>query len=156
MTEASPITWTTPITWTRPSYTNEMMVLRLRYGYPVASSVLCIMGTFTNSVSLTYFIKKQDKTIGDKLLTLLNSSDLLLCFFATTISILTSFIVGTGGSEPDTIAPVFLVIIFILYVVLVDGTAYATCLLSVTRAITIALPFYRIKGKSLVIIGIIV
>ena len=37
-----------------------------------------------------------------------------------------------------------------------DGTAFVTCLLSVTRGIGIAFPFYQIKGKLLVIVGVVV
>ena len=48
------------------------------------------------------------------------------------------------------------VLLFLLYIILIDGTAYATCLLSVTRAIGIAFPFYQIKGRVLVKVGIIV
>ena len=57
------------------------------------------------------------------------------------------------GAEPVAHATI---VLFVLYVGLIDGTAYATCLLSVTRAICIAFPFYQIKGKFLVIAGITV
>ena len=33
---------------------------------------------------------------------------------------------------------------------MMDGTAFVTCLLSVTRGIVIFFPFYQIKGKLLV------
>ena len=97
----------------------------------------------TNSASMFYFVKKQDKTLDDRLLMLLNSMDLLLCIFASTLSLLLQQDVNT-----------FVALIF--YISMIDGTAYATCLLSVTRTIRIASPFYQVKGKLLVITGIIV
>ena len=39
---------------------------------------------------------------------------------------------------------------------MMDGTAFVTCLLSVTRGIGIAFPFYQIKSKLLVKVGIVV
>ena len=47
-------------------------------------------------------------------------------------------------------------VIVVLYILLIDGTAFVTCLLSVTRAIDIVFPFYHIRGKLLVILGIVV
>ena len=47
-------------------------------------------------------------------------------------------------------------VIAVLYILLIDGTAFVTCLLSVTRAIGIVFPFYHIRGKLLVILGIVV
>ena len=58
----------------------------LKFEVPVASAVLSIFGTLANSASLAYFIKKEEKGIGDKLLMLLNSIDLLLCITATTLN----------------------------------------------------------------------
>ena len=127
----------------------------MNFGYPIASSLLCLVGTMTNSASMFYFIKKQDKTLGDKLLMLLNSMDLLLCIFALAISILQSSMFG-GGLSQDENALIAYYSICIFYILMVDGTAYATCLLSVTRTIRIASPFYQVKGKLLVKTGIIV
>ena len=49
-----------------------------------------------------------------------------------------------------------ILVLFGIYIFMMDGTAFVTCLLSVTRGIGIALPFYQIKGKLLVIVGIVV
>ena len=111
-----------------------------------------MIGTFANLTSLIYFIKKKDKTIGDKLLMLLNSVDLLLCICATLLTAILSYYGGTY-TEYLVIAMLF---IAIPYFLLIDGTAYVTCLLSVTRAIGIVSPFYQIRGKLLVVLGIIV
>ena len=112
-----------------------------------------MIGTLANLTSLLYFIKKKDKTIGDKLLMLLNSLDLLLCFIATIETAILSYL--QGGKDRGVITYATLAIA-IPYFLLIDGTAYVTCLLSVTRAIGIVSPFYQIRGRLLVILGIIV
>lgn len=124
----------------------------VKFGLPVASSVLCIVGTLANTISLIYFVQKKNKTNGDKLLMLLNSVDLLLCACAAVDTICLSLY----QSEDDARYAYAFMTFLIPYILLVDGTAYVTCILSVTRAIGIALPFYQIQGKLLVIVGIIV
>ena len=125
----------------------------VKFGLPVASSVLCIVGTLANTISLIYFAQKKNKTNEDKLLMLLNSVDLLLCACAAVDTICLSLYLQSGYDGRYAYAFVTFVVPYIL---LVDGTAYVTCILSVTRAIGIALPFYQINGKLLVIVGIIV
>ena len=133
----------------------ELFEKSLEFWYPAASVVLCLFGTLANLASLVYFIKKEEKSIGDKMLMLLNSTDLLLCICATIITLL--FSAQVLQEDYENFIYLFLIAGFsLVYILLIDGTAYATCLLSVTRGISIAFPFYKIKGKSLVIVGIIV
>ena len=113
-----------------------------------------VTGTLANAASLTYFIKKEEKGIGDKLLMLLNSIDLLLCITATTVTcFISTFFILEDVGEPSIYVTILL---FAIYILLMDGTAFVTCLLSVTRGIGIAFPFYQIKGKLLVKVGIVV
>ena len=116
-------------------------------GYSAVSVVLGVTGTLANAASLTYFIKKKEIGLGDKLLMLLNSIDLLLCITATALTCLLLILRHDGGPT---------VLLLAIYMLLVDGTAFVTCLLSVTRGIGIAFPFYQIKGKLLVKVGIVV
>ena len=127
----------------------------VRFGVPAVSATLCVIGTFANLTSLVYFIKKKDKTIGDKLLMLLNSVDFLLCICATLLSAFLSYVEGHENTALEDLRYV-MIVITILYFLLIDGTAYVTCLLSVTRAIGIVSPFYQIRGKLLIILGITV
>ena len=130
----------------------------LKFEVPVASAVLSIFGTLANSASLAYFIKKEEKGIGDKLLMLLNSIDLLLCITATTLTCIFSSILKLYHMDKPVSQEIKLTIFlfFAIYILLMDGTAFVTCLLSVTRGIGIAFPFYQIKGKLLVIVGVVV
>ena len=132
----------------------QLFINSVRFGLPPVSTTLCVIGTFANLTSLIYFIKKKDKTIGDKLLMLLNSVDLLLCICATVHTAILTYMMG-DGDKPAKMW-ISLMAIGALYYLLIDGTAYVTCLLSVTRAIGIVSPFYQIRGKLLVILGIIV
>ena len=125
----------------------------VRFGVPAVSATLCVIGTLANLTSLVYFIKKKDKTIGDKLLMLLNSVDLLLCISATLLSAIFSYLKGRENTASEDLG-IVMVVITVLYLLLIDGTAYVTCLLSVTRAIGIVSPFYQIRGKLFVILGI--
>ena len=102
---------------------------------------ICAIGTMTNMASLIYFIKKGEKSLGDKLLLTLNRVDLLLCITAAIVS------------SSMLLAPLYLTDLLVAYLCVVDGTSYATCLLSVTRAIGIASPFYKIRGKLLIAVG---
>ena len=67
----------------------------VRFGLPAVSTILCVIGTFANLTSLVYFTKKKDKTIGDKILMLLNSVDLLLCFCATVHTAILTYMILT-------------------------------------------------------------
>ena len=133
----------------------EKYIDSLKFGLPVASTTLCVVGTFANITSLVYFVKKKEKTTGDKLLMLLNTVDLLLCFIATVETACISYLAGGNGGGSGYII-IAMVLISVLYLLLIDGTAYVTCLLSVTRAIGIVHPFYRLRGKLFVVLGIIV
>ena len=132
----------------------EKYIDSLKFGLPVASTTLCVVGTFANITSLVYFVKKKEKTTGDKLLMLLNTVDLLLCFIATVETACISYLAGGNDGGGNITIP--MILIGALYFLLIDGTAYVTCLLSVTRAIGIVHPFYQLRGKLFVVLGIIV
>ena len=125
----------------------------VKFGLPVAGTVISITGILTNLTSLVFFIKKKEKTIGDKLLMLLNGLDLLLSISATVQTTCWSSFIQTGF---DRELWYVLRVMMVLYFLLIDGTAYVTCLVSVYRAISITFPFYHIQGKLLVIVGITV
>ena len=125
----------------------------VKFGLPVAGTVISITGILTNLTSLVFFIKKKEKTIGDKLLMLLNVLDLLLSLSATVQTACWSSFIQT---EFDRELWYVLRVMTVLYFLLIDGTAYVTCLVSVYRAISITFPFYQIQGKLLVIVGITV
>ena len=97
------------------------------------------VGVVANSVSLSYFTKKQNKGLGNRLLILLNCCDLAFC-----IMVLPTRILNHIPGRNDWIAW----IVYILLEVSVRCSAFSTCLVSVTRTIKVCRPFafYSIKG----------
>ena len=76
-------------------------------------------------------------------MTLLNSIDLLICFSVLVIffaAIFTS-IIGSNGNVINSQLGLW-------FHFLVAATAFVTCLLSVTRTISLVYPFYEIKKNS--------
>ena len=132
----------------------KIYVNSIKFGLPVASTALCLVGTLANLISLVYFMKKNAKTLGDKMLMSLNCVDLILCICATVEAACMSYYHLSNANGGYML--IIMICIALFYILLIDGTAYITCLLSVTRAIGIASPFYQIKGKLLVILGITV
>ena len=102
-------------------------------------------GTISNALSLSYFLKKDRATLASKLMILLNSIDLLVCISALVYiaAIAVTFFSNVFG---DGYVMVYLLHWFYF---LVTATAFATCLLSVTRTISLVSPFYEIRKKAL-------
>ena len=97
------------------------------------------VGIVANSVSLSYFTKKQNKGLGNRLLILLNCCDLAVC-----VMYLPTRILNHIPGRNDWIAW----IVNILFEVTVGCSAFSTCLVSVTRTIKVCRPFYSMNGIS--------
>ncbi|KAL5257282.1 hypothetical protein ACHWQZ_G012266 [Mnemiopsis leidyi] len=110
----------------------------------VCSGLVGALGTFTNSISLSYFIGRGDKGLSRQLFILLNIFDLLVCG-SDVLSI--AFYYCKGASCGYTKFPFRAV--FAVLDVSIESTGFATCLLGVTRAVSVCLPFYQIVGKVL-------
>ena len=108
----------------------------------VSSALISVCGTFANSLSLSYFIKKDNESLGSRLLMLLNSLDLLVCVIAT-VTILSFYVITNININRD--------VLHSLYQITVESTGFATCVLSVTRTIYLCFPFYKINGKAIVV-----
>ena len=108
----------------------------------IATSIV-VCGTFTNALSLSYFIRRENKGIGTRLLMLLNSLDLFVCVSGIVDALLLFY-----GIADDSIPSI---IIRKLYISSVEATSFATCLLSVTRTIILCQPFYRLRGKAIIL-----
>ena len=99
-------------------------------------SVISIVGVVVNCLSLSYFIRKQNKGLGDRLLMLLNVCDLLVCvmYMPNALSVyfddLITYIICSGTFD-----------------LFFNCTVFATCLISVTRAIKVVRPFFSIRGS---------
>ena len=77
---------------------------------------------------------------------LLNSLDLLFCLSSTLV-----VITGTLYATNNHVLVISFSVFNFLFCVLLEGTAFVTCTLTITRTISLWCPFYEIKKKSLVI-----
>lgn len=109
------------------------------------SLIIAIVGTITNTLSLSYFFMKVgfDKLMRapdptTRLFAALNMFDLLL-----SVSALFYF---TSLQTYDA-APAFLTICFSFFTLFLFATSFLTCLLAVVRAIYLAFPFYVVNWK---------
>eukprot|EP00116_Pleurobrachia_bachei_P006490 sb/3466752/ len=112
----------------------------------IGSSAVAVFGSISNALSLAYFITEESKGLGSRLLILLNIFDLGVCICATGCVVSNIFVVQT-----NTPLNTFL----FLFRILLQCTAFTTCLLSVTRTICMCAPFYKLNMSSLVC-GIVV
>lgn len=82
--------------------------------------------------------------IGCRLLTLLNTMDLLFCVSSTMV-----LITGSYYSDNNQVLVVSFSVFNFLYCALLEGTAFVTCTLTVTRTVSLCIPFYRIHQRKL-------
>ena len=113
----------------------------------IVSGVIAMTGTVTNAISLSYFISKVKKTLSNRIFIMLNVFDLL-------VSLLDFAIVTLGYGEKYWRRPSFRVALAVMHVSF-ESTAFATCLLSVTRTISLCFPFYQIHKKAIGIVALI-
>ena len=109
----------------------------------VFSLLLSTVGTSANAISLTFFIKQRTQSLGDQILILLNSLDLMLCVLTFVDVVCRSWLEDTVFESQS-----FFAILDSLYFVCSESTAFATCLLSVTRAISLSFPFYSLNKTA--------
>ena len=112
---------------------------------PISSVVIAVAGSVTNVLSLSYFVRKVERTLSNRIFIVLNLSDFLLSLF-TVISLSFYFCEGSnsicGKENLSTRAAIT------FFDLAVNSSAFATCLLSVTRTISLCYPFYQIQKKA--------
>ena len=101
-----------------------------------------VIGILANCMLLFYFIKKQHKGLGNKLLMLLNVLDLLVCVTSVTTAVPWQIYLNSGSN----MAYILWFTSTSLYAISYDCTGFTTCLVSVTRTIKVCRPFYSIRG----------
>ena len=118
--------------------------------FPVCSGIISVTGSVTNAISLSYLIGKAKRTLSNRIFMMLNTFDLLVSL--SDVAVVTFWYCKNstlcGYNLPFKVA--LAVLDFSL-----ESTAFATCLLSVTRTISLCLPFYRIEKRAVKIAGII-
>ena len=101
------------------------------------SSSICLIGTISNILSLTFFFLNWSNRLGEKLLVLLNILDLLVCLSATIYLVFRKSLLD---DYPD-----LLTFLKGVYFTAMEGTGFVTTSLTVVRSVTT----YRVSQKSL-------
>lgn len=119
--------------------------------WAIAGSTIATVGILANSLSISYFIQKEKSTLPAKQFLLLNSLDLIMCAASSVTLILAAILKIDLGDIYDGPRPaIYFAILFIgLSQMMLEGTAFATCILSVCRCVKLWFPFYQINGKFL-------
>ena len=107
------------------------------------SGLIGVVGTLTNLVSLTYFLRHDSRSMGSKLLILLNTFDLFVCISATGVNVFHNVANASSGTPQlafDKTTDIFR----LLFRISTQCTGFTTCLLSITRTISFIKPFYRV------------
>ena len=114
----------------------------------VLKCVIDVIGIAANSLSLSYFVKRQNKGLVNRLLMLLNACDLFVCVtnFATAVTYQMCLSKQCCSGKDDNWVKTSYNISRFFYAMSFDCTGFSTSLLSVTRTIKVCRPFYRIKG----------
>ena len=113
--------------------------------FVVVGFVQGVVGTISNVISLSYFLNKERETLASKLTIMLNITDLLVCF--SNIVAMVAFV--NAYFTTQALGSIQYLVFWLE--LLVAATAFATCLLSVTRTISLVYPFYIIKKKAIAI-----
>ena len=111
----------------------------------ICGGIIGALGTVTNSISLSYFIRRNEKGVSRGLFIFLNVFDLIVCV-SEVLSLAFYYC-----EDPDLcgIGKLPFKVVFTVFDVSVETTGFATCLLGVTRVISVCFPFYKINGKVL-------
>ena len=118
---------------------------RLIIGATISFTIACI-GTITNTISITYFLRRKNKNLGDKYLVFLNMVDMAICIysaFATSMSLC--------GEKACRLPKNSRAYSFTLFEVFIELSGVATCFLCALRAISISRPLYQISKRKVYI-----
>ena len=131
---------------------NKLQALSLLFGFILFFLsflfIITWLGVISNYLSFSFLRKEQAKSLTDKLIKLLNATNLTVCFLvalACIINIIELIFVENSVHEPR---PVLLTgtiwITKCMFTVLVMCTAMVTCLISVIRTLIISNPFFDV------------
>ena len=118
----------------------------LSYIFPICSGIISVTGLVTNALSLFYFAKKADRTLSNQVFIMLNVSDLFVSFFDVAIVSL-QYCEGSVCGQ-DSLLHVWALAIIDASI---NSTAFATCILTMTRTISLCFPFYQINRKAVAV-----
>ena len=105
----------------------------------VISTSICIFGTISNVISLSYFLSNWSNKLGVKLLVLLNTLDFLVSSTGTVFLAFRYF----------SIHHLVIEVVEVAYFVFLECSASVTLLLAVARFLSLYFPFYEVKTRNI-------
>ena len=121
-------------TWDVPTDVEQRTMLCI-------SSGICVIGTVSNILSLTFFFFNWSNRLGDKLLVLLNILDLFVCLSDTIYLIFRKSYL----EEYPNLRSLFKD----LYLTSMECTGFVTTLLTVVRSVATYFTFYKVKQRNI-------
>ena len=118
--------------------------------FPICSGVVAVTGSVTNALSLSFFIRKAARSLSNRIFIFLNIFDLLVCLFSVGLVV---FGHCKGHKLCGYKSPLAKFSDAVVHLS-AESTAFATCVQSVTRTISLCFPFYLIQKKALTIAAI--
>ena len=119
-------------------------------GTVILGFCISIWGITTNALSLYFYIHKSDKSMAIKLLILLNAWDLAVCTSVAGMQY-ASYSVNCDTKDCTRNREGMYFVAYAYSVICFEGSAFSSVLLSVSRAIQVSQPFYRVKGKAIAV-----
>ena len=131
----------------------------IEYGLPISLTIACI-GTITNSMSISFFLRRKNRNIGDRFLVFLNSLDITLCLYSLSAMVLILLsireIKENGSNNGSDNGSDVQFMYFNFFAMLVELSGLATCFLCALRCIAINWPLYQTSRSKVYISAAIV
>lgn len=115
---------------------------------PTCSALIAILGTVTNSLSLSYFLDNREKRDMDFLLMLLNWFDLVVCVSAFLVGLFYQLNVHLFNDDNKPLNYAMNISID-FFTAAIQCTGFATCVLSTTRLILFWKPFSTLNRVAI-------
>ena len=131
-----------------PPINNETLTHSITLGILVL--VLSVTGTAANTLSFSYFSRKNRSNLCRNVTMFLNSVDFMVCTWSLLGVFVFIFETPDKTSQGNTTSFDKAMMGMRNTDIFVTATGYATCLLSVTRTISLLNPFSKINGKFIV------
>ena len=118
--------------------------MSVRIGLPISISIAC-MGTIANVISISFFLKRKHRNLGDKLIVVVNALDITICMYEV-VAMATAAL--QTDPETSSLSQQSHFAFWTIFEMLIELSGLATTLLSALRTISINWPLYQISKKK--------
>ena len=117
----------------------------------LVSFIISIIGILANTMSLLYYVKKANTGLGNRLLQLLNTIDIVVNVSYSVFAV--QFYLNIHKMAGCSL--IGAMITWSIYVIACDCAGFTTCLISLTRTVKVLRPFHNIKEKWVILAFVI-